>query len=500
MGAPLRLDPTQVGRASLTVVPIAIVSRGAAFFIPIFVAIWFGVGSVTDAWFWALAFPTFAVVLSGSAVATTILPALAILRSTNPQALGRTIGSLVAWASILSLALGLTICLSSPWVLENFTRFDPDTQSLASTFLWELLPFMVINCAAVVLRAGCEVHGQFKRVAVSPLIRAAVVIGFTGLLLGPIGAHALPWGLVAGEIIQALWWGAWLIHSGVDIEPNLTVTPPIRQVGKDLFPILGGEVLVAINLVVDKGFASTLNEGSVAILEFADRVRIIPTTLMISTLAMVAFATWSSLHAEGKIREARANMDQTLRWTVLLAAPALAGMYIGRVALVRLLFEHGEFTFENSRLTAHVLAGYLPGLLFALLSILTIRAHIVERNLRIIFVLGAASVMANFTLNQLLIGPQGLFGVAIATTINDVLITTVYVLCLVHLLPPNMLKRWSTGFLVAGVSLLFAIFMETGPGIPQDHLDPRLWLAAVVCFGTLFFSISRIHHEVSIRG
>jgi len=486
-----------VGRTTLIVVPIAIISRGAAFLIPVCVAIWFGVGVITDAWFWALAFPTFAVVLSGSAVATTVLPALAALREEQPHRMGAIIGSLMMWTGLFSLVMGLFICLSAPWVLETFTRFEPESQALAATFLWELLPFMVITCSASVLRAGCEVLGHFKRVAISPLLRAAVVIGFTWILLKPAGCHALPWGLVAGEVVQALWWGAWLVNSGVDIEPSLELNPTVRQVSRDLVPILGGEVLVAVNLIVDKGFASTLTEGSVAILEFADRARIIPTTLLNSTLAMVGFATWSNLKAKGRDAEARANMDQSLRWTMAIAAPMLAGMYIGRFVLVRMLFEHGEFDSTDTLATASVLGAYIPGLLPALLGVLAIRAHIVERNLRIVFTLGAASVMANFSLNNMLIGPLGLEGLAISTTINDVLITLVYVLCLVHLLPSGMLKRWSGPLGVAVSSLLIATLFELGPGPPQDLSDHRLWLAALPCLVILGVAAALIWDDKS---
>jgi len=163
--------------------------------------------------------------------------------------------------------------------------------------------------------------------------------------------------------------------------------------------------------------------------------------------------------------------------------------------LIRNLFEHGAFTLENSLATAQVLAGYIPGLLFALLGVLAIRAHIVERNLRIVFILGAASVVSNFILNQLLVGRLGLPGLAISTTINDVLITTIYVLCLVHLLPKNMLRRWGWGFLIAGASALLALFMEMGPGIPQSLSDVRLWMAAVMCSGLLVFAVGLIRTE-----
>ncbi len=485
----------QVGRATLTLIPIAIASRGSAFLIPVVVALWFGVDLVTDAWFWALAFPTFAVVLAGSAVATTVTPALARVKQEAPAEVPKMLGGLLVWSGGMALALGLCFCLSGPWVLEQFTDFDPDTQQLAAAFLWALLPFMVITCMGAVLRAGCEVQGLFKRVAVTPLIRAIVVIGTTWLLLKPAGPHALPIGLIMGEIIQALWWGAWLVSSGLDIEFTTKLNASIRQVGRDFGLILAGEVLVALNLVVDKGFAATLAQGSVATLEFADRARIIPTTLMISTLAMVAFATWSNEAARGNKERARLGMDKALRWTLLLASPALAGMFIARYALIEMMFEHGAFTADDTRNTAHVLGHYIPGILPALLGALALRAHIVERHLTLVLALGIVSVTINFTLNSMLIGPLGLVGLALSTSIGATLIATIWVLCLVPVLPKGLAHRWLPSMGVVLGSLVVAIVCELALGPPMSFFAPKLWLASIPCFLLLAVAIAVVGLE-----
>jgi len=481
-----------VGRTTLSIVPIAIASRGAAFLIPVVVALWFGVDQITDAWFWALAFPTFAVVLAGSAVATTVTPALARTKREAPHTVPRMLGGLLVWSSGLALALGLCFCLSGPWVLEHYTDFEPETQALASTFLWELLPFMVVTSAGAVLRAGCEVERQFKRVAVTPLIRALVVIGTTWLLLGPAGAHALPIGLVVGEVVQALWWGTWLVSSGIDIEPTTNLDPSIRQVGRDFAPILGGEVLVALNLVIDKGFAATLTEGSVATLEFADRARIIPTTLLISTLAMVGFATWSNHAANGEYGKARKSMDQAMRWTLTLAAPVLAGMFIGRYALIQVLFEHGAFKASDTRMTAHVLGYYIPGILPALMGALALRAHIVERHLALVLTLGIASVTINFTLNTMLIGPLGLVGLALSTSVGATLIATIWILCLVPVLPAGVSRRWLPAMVIVLASIAVATVCELGPGPAMSVSDAQLWMASIPCFFLLACGVGSI--------
>ncbi|MEC7948801.1 MAG: hypothetical protein VX265_14635, partial [Myxococcota bacterium] len=79
----------RVGWTSAVLVPIALASRGAAFLVPLVIAMWFGVGDITDAWYWALAFPTFALVLASTSLGTAATPAMAQVRTASPERLPR---------------------------------------------------------------------------------------------------------------------------------------------------------------------------------------------------------------------------------------------------------------------------------------------------------------------------------------------------------------------------------------------------------------------------
>mgnify|MGYP003881588271 FL=1 len=474
------MTPT-VGRTSVLLVPLALVSRGLAFAVPLVVAMWFGVGHITDAWYWALAFPTFALVLASTALGTAATPPIASTRAERPEQLPRVVGGLVSWTAIGSGLAGLAICLTAPPALPWLTDFAPDTRDLTAQFLWELLPFMVLTSAGAVLRVTCEVHGRFFTVAFTPFIRASVVIGTTAALKPVIGPHALPWGLVAGELVQVGFWSLVLHRAGVRLRLRPHLDPTVVAVGRDLAPILGGEVLVALNLIVDKAFAAHLPPGSVATLEYADRARVIPQTLLESTLLMVAYASWANLRASGRVTEARHAIDQALRWTLTLAAPCIAGMFIGRVALTRLLYERGAFLVEDTIHTASVLGWYLPGVLPTLLGILAVRAHVLERNLTLVFWLGALSVAGNALLNSLWMGPLGLGGLALATTLNMTLIPGLYLWKLRGTVPYSP-SRWAAPLGLTATSIAIAVAAELTTGPPETVTDITLWAWSLPCF------------------
>lgn len=473
-----------IGRTSLLLVPVALASRGAAFLVPLAVAAWFGIGAITDAWFWALAFPTFSLVLAGTALGTTATPPMAEIREQAPERLPAFIGGLMVWSGLFALGLGILMCLLAPSYLARFSEFNDATADLAVVFLWELVPFAVLTTSGTVLRVGCEVGGKFYGVAVTPVFRAAVVLLVTALTLSSLGPHALALGLVVGELVQFIWWGWLLRQTGVRPQPTMVIDPAVRQVGRDLAPILGGEMLVALNLIVDKGFAAMLPEGSVSTLEYADRARVIPQTLLQSSLAMVAFAAWSNLRAQGDLDKARAAVDQALRWTLALSTPVLAGMFIGRLVLTQVLFERGAFTPEDTAVTASVLGWYLPGILPNLLGILAVRAHVVERNLPIIFWLGVVSVLCNAALNAVLMRSMGLEGLALSTTLNMLVVPALYLVALRPYVRPDA-RGWLLAGTVSALGIATAITVEVVFGAPTHLLDPVLWAAAAVCFSLL---------------
>lgn len=474
-----------VGRTALWLVPLAVLARGSAFGVTIALALWFGVDQATDAYFYAVAFPVFALALFSNAIAIALTPVLA-------EALGRgdgdartLIGATSTAGALVGGALGLGVCLVVPGLLPIITGFDSATRMLTERFLWELWPYMALTPVTTALRVSCEVRGAFRRSTLSPAVRAVVTIGATWLLLGPSGPDAMPLGLVCGEVAQLTWNWAVLGREGLWVRPRLRLPAGLLRVFRDALPILAAESMVASNMVVDKVFAGALAPGSVAVLEYADRARVIPQVLLASTLMPVAYAAWSHKRAQGQA-DFGAAVDQSLRWVAALSAPVLAGMFIARVPLVHWMFERGAFTPQDSWETAQVLRWYLPGVWPALLGLMALRAHVIARRVWLLAGLALLSTVDNALLNLVLIPPLGLEGIALATTLNLTLVPALFLWALrPDLAGASSLGRWLPVIGIALGSAATAAALEVLAG-PAEHLfAPQLWLGGITCLGLL---------------
>ncbi|MDP2309761.1 MAG: lipid II flippase MurJ [Pseudomonadota bacterium] len=474
-----------IGRTTLLLAPVAVVARAVAFFVPVFIARWYGVQSATDAFYWALSVPTFLLILGSTTMGAVLVPVLATLRVAAPERVPGVIGASTTLAAGLALTLGATVATAAPWVLPHLTRFDAPTRALTVQFAWALVPFLMAVAVAAVLKAACEVHGRFAGPASAPVVRALTTLAVVGAFREQ-GAMVLPVGLLCGSLAEVTLLVVVLEAAGIRLRPSLALPPELADAARAFGPVLGGETMVALNLIVDKLFAGTGPEGSVSLLEYADRARMIPQTLLESTLMVVAFNAWAAARARGEDEGRHRAVAKALWWVCLLAPPVLAGMAIGREALVRLLYEGGAFSPEHTAVTSATLGAFLPGVLFSLLGALISKAHIVAGRYRLVLALGALSLGLNVVLDAALMPGLGLVGLAMATSITTAVVTLV---SFTRLLPElrgvfPAAQAW-TAVAMAVVSGALALLAVVRGFTPLSVTDPWLWIASVPFLGLL---------------
>ena len=427
--------------------------------------------------------PAFVMVVVANGFALVAVPAFAEIAADRPHALASAVGTSAAISAGAALIVGVFAALACAWLLPHVSAFDAPQRAQVTRFLLELTPYTGLVGAAVMLRAACEVRRQFVPAGLAPAVRGVVAITTIAALRPWLGSDALPIGLTFGQAAEVVWHTSVLARDGLRLGLG-PLDSRVRQAMIDVGAVLGGEVLVAANLVVDKGFAATLPPGSVSWLEYADRARFIPQTLAESTLFPVAFAAWSALAASGDREGFAKSVDRSLRWMISLVAPPLAGMFIARLVLIRVLYERGAFHLEDALNAASVLGWYIPGLLPMFVGSLAMKANVIERRMPLVFVLGAVSALGNAGLDAVLVRSFGLIGVAIASTALWFVVPALYLLALWPTLRAvATVRTWAAALAVVAASTAIAGGIEWSHGTCASAMDPWLWGGMVACLG-----------------
>jgi putative peptidoglycan lipid II flippase len=96
----------------------------------------------------------------------------------------------------------------------------------------------------------------------------------------------------------------------------------VRRIGILVVPILLGSGISQINTFVDRSLASGLPDGSIAALNFSNRLSLFVLGLVSASVVSVFYAAMSNLTATGQDQEYKTLLRNTVNGILLLLLPA----------------------------------------------------------------------------------------------------------------------------------------------------------------------------------
>src|SRR5439155_325421 len=130
--------------------------------------------------------------------------------------------------------------------------------------------------------------------------------------------------------------------------------PAIRDVARLMLPRLFGIGIGQINLLIDTRFATAarMPPGSLAALYVADRVMELVLGGYAIAVATAILPMMSHQAAAKDYDSLKKTLSFSVRIVAFITIPAALGLMILREPIIRVLFQHGQFVAESTRLTA----------------------------------------------------------------------------------------------------------------------------------------------------
>jgi putative peptidoglycan lipid II flippase len=215
-------------------------------------------------------------------------------------------------------------------------------------------------------------------------------------------ATSLAVGVLVGGVLQFLIQVPSLVRKGMRFDFGISFShPAIRDVARLMLPRLFGIGIGQINLLVDTRFAtaSRMPNGSLAALYVADRVMELVLGGYAIAVATAILPMMSHQAAARDFESLKKTLSFSVRIVAFITIPAALGLMILREPIIRVLFQHGEFVAESTRLTARALLYYAVGLP-ALASVkLVVPAFYSTRDTKTPVIVASISLVLNVVLN-----------------------------------------------------------------------------------------------------
>lgn len=231
-----------------------------------------------------------------------------------------------------------------------------------------------------------QIEHRFILYALSPLLyNVGIIIG--AVLFYP---HIGIAGLVIGVLIGALGHVCIQIPSIMrsPLRPHLSLAWNSADIINVLKTSLTRAVTLSLHQIVLLGlvsFASIMAVGSVSVLQFAYNLQSVPLAIIGVSYSVAAFPLLAQLYAEGKYDALRRNITMALKHILFWSIPVMALLIVIRAQFVRTILGSGAFDWNDTRLTAAILAVFMLSLAAQAFHLFIVRALYAVGNTRIPF-------------------------------------------------------------------------------------------------------------------
>lgn len=231
--------------------------------------------------------------------------------------------------------------------------------------------------------------------------------------------------------------------------------PDILEVGILLIPAAFSLIVSELNYFVDTFIASLLPEGSVAALQYGSRLILLPLGLIGTAIATASLPSFSASSARRDMVELSRLTSYSVRIIFAFLIPIALITVALRYPIVVLVLQRGNFTAGRSTpMTALALMCYSFGLFaFGSVNVLS-QAFYSMKDTKTPVYMGIIALVVNATLNIILMGPLKHGGIALATSISNIL----YFVLLAVIFAKKIGGEFATG----GLGLSFLRFSLIG--------------------------------------
>ncbi len=379
------------------------------------VAYQYGVSEYIDAYLFVFNLVSWPISVWFSVLTVVLVPLAARIRHGSTEELSNFRSELLGLTFLLGTCLVIITWVALPSLLRSSWTGLPSTTVIIATdmvpALAMLVPLgMLISLfSAWILSVGR--HANTLLESVPALVILAALLAFPSSSVEP-----LVWGTVAGFAFH-------LVSLAIPLARRGEIEAPFFSYKSTYWPVfwqgfgimLVGQALMSSIGIVDQFFAAHLGTGSIATLNYANRILALILGLGATAVTRSMLPVFSQAQATG----GKLAHHVARHWVLPLFALGLLAMIICwwlAPWVVQLLFERGAFTAQNAEVVTTVLRYGLVQLPFYFVGILFVSLFTSQSRYAIVTIIGSINLIVKVAANYLLAERMGVNGIMLATS------------------------------------------------------------------------------------
>ncbi len=280
----------------------------------------------------------------------------------------------IIFTLVLVVIGGLTVA-AIVWAPQIIRTLFPalEMPGLAAEMLRIAAAAILLLVLSVMAELTLHSHKQFTIPAMADATRQFMIFGAIGGLVGfgfysggePGGIRSAAVGVLLGGAARLLVQVPALIKRVKRFDLSLDLgNRDVRRMFALMPPVIVGLTFSALRNYFDKRFGTFAGEGVVAALNYGRMLADMPTLILPLAVSLVVYpyvSEWASQQDRKRLADSLVSMTRAMTFIFL---PLAIAMIVLAQPIVATAFERGEFTSQNTAMTARALMPYSAGLPF----------------------------------------------------------------------------------------------------------------------------------------
>lgn len=413
----------KIFKAAFLVMIISILSRFLGLFRDMLVGYQFGVSIYTDAYKAAVSVPETVFTIVGLAISTVFIPMLSKVKYDKNKdemfKFSNNIISILLVISIIIFALGFIF--TNEIVAFMFDGFSKEkftlTVFLTRITLFNLL-FLSINACYTAMLQVCE---DFVIPSILGMFFNAPMIIYL-LCFNDISIVGLTIANVIGNFLRVAVQVPVLYKHGYRFKLFINLKDErIKKILILIIPVIIGSGANSLNMIVDMKVASSLGDGAVSGLDFAQKIIVFANTAITTSIVTVMYPLMANKLNEGDNKGFSMYLTKSISIIALLLIPISIGFILLNKEIISAFYERGKFNDVAVGITASAFLGYSLVLPFTGVRDILNSSLFSMQKTKVTTINGIVGVVVNIILSISLSKVFGIFGVAIASTVASMI-------------------------------------------------------------------------------
>lgn len=374
----------------------------------------FGVSGRYDVYLLAIVVVTWAPLVISSIAQSVLVPAISKL---NNNLRKRFHSELITWTSVVGVIFTVFVYLYASQLTRLFSsQLGVEAQSELIVLIRGMSSVSFLTCLIAIYSSELlarENHVNTLYEAIPSFI-LVIALFFHSSISDSLSV--LIWVTVFGLMLQA---AALVFHTNiqyVSTRINFSVTSPAWVDVRNGFSILLiGSVALSFVSPIDQYFAASHGEGGVSTFGFANRLLVVGVGLAVTVISRALLP----ILCDANISSAR-RKKIAVQWCIfsfLCACVSIAIVYPIVDDVVRLIYERGKFTSENTREVSRLVIIGLTQLPSLFAGMVLVQYFVSCQRYFIIAISGCIGVFVKFISAAILIDEYALSGLMISTSL-----------------------------------------------------------------------------------